>query len=63
MEPDIAEERLQFWINQGGQPLTSHDAVHGKTLPLPWIRQIGYFRRDPQLKIYFQNKLENRKKE
>ncbi|XP_009772645.1 coiled-coil domain-containing protein SCD2-like [Nicotiana tabacum] len=28
VEPDIAEERLQFWINQGGQPLTSHDAVH-----------------------------------
>ncbi|KAM3287605.1 coiled-coil domain-containing protein SCD2-like [Capsicum chacoense] len=28
VEPDIADERLQFWINQGGQPLTSHDAVH-----------------------------------
>ncbi|KAK6777554.1 hypothetical protein RDI58_024271 [Solanum bulbocastanum] len=28
VEADIAEERLQFWINQGGQPLTSHDAVH-----------------------------------
>ncbi|XP_059292457.1 coiled-coil domain-containing protein SCD2-like isoform X2 [Lycium ferocissimum] len=28
VEPDIAEERLEFWINQGGQPLTSHDAVH-----------------------------------
>ncbi|KAK4377112.1 hypothetical protein RND71_003408 [Anisodus tanguticus] len=28
VEADIAEERLQFWINQGGQPLTSHDAIH-----------------------------------
>ncbi|XP_015055431.1 coiled-coil domain-containing protein SCD2-like [Solanum pennellii] len=28
VEADIAEERLQFWINQSGQPLTSHDAVH-----------------------------------
>lgn len=34
VEPDIAEERLQFWINQGGQPLTSHDAVHGKRFSL-----------------------------
>ncbi|KAK4723874.1 hypothetical protein R3W88_026653 [Solanum pinnatisectum] len=31
VEADIAEERLRFWINQGGQPLTSHDAVHGNT--------------------------------
>ncbi|XP_049402069.1 coiled-coil domain-containing protein SCD2-like [Solanum stenotomum] len=28
VEADIAEERLQFWINQGGQPFTSYDAVH-----------------------------------
>ncbi|PIN07548.1 hypothetical protein CDL12_19884 [Handroanthus impetiginosus] len=27
LEPDIAEERLQFWINQGNKPPTSHDAV------------------------------------
>lgn len=29
LEPDIAEERLQFWINQGNKPPTSHDAVDG----------------------------------
>ncbi|XP_015164446.1 coiled-coil domain-containing protein SCD2-like [Solanum tuberosum] len=28
VEADIAEERLQFWIDQGGKPFTSHDAVH-----------------------------------
>ncbi|CAI9757151.1 unnamed protein product [Fraxinus pennsylvanica] len=27
LEPDIAEERVQFWINQGSKALTSHDAV------------------------------------
>ncbi|KAK4439042.1 Coiled-coil domain-containing protein SCD2 [Sesamum alatum] len=27
LEVDIAEERLQFWINQGTKPPTSHDAV------------------------------------
>ncbi|MFS8034835.1 putative Coiled-coil domain-containing protein SCD2 [Helianthus anomalus] len=28
LEPDIVDERLQFWINQGHPP-TSHDAVNG----------------------------------
>ncbi|XP_058076591.1 coiled-coil domain-containing protein SCD2-like isoform X2 [Magnolia sinica] len=27
LEEDIADERLQFWINQSSQPPTSHDAV------------------------------------
>ncbi|KAL0399556.1 UNVERIFIED_CONTAM: Coiled-coil domain-containing protein SCD2 [Sesamum radiatum] len=27
VEADVAEERLQFWINQGNKPPTSHDAV------------------------------------
>ncbi|KAL2245547.1 coiled-coil domain-containing protein SCD2-like [Sesamum indicum] len=27
VEVDVAEERLQFWINQGNKPPTSHDAV------------------------------------
>ncbi|GJT87299.1 coiled-coil domain-containing protein SCD2-like protein isoform X2 [Tanacetum coccineum] len=27
LEPDIVDERLQFWINQGDHPPTSHDAV------------------------------------
>ncbi|KAK4488936.1 hypothetical protein RD792_004726 [Penstemon davidsonii] len=27
VEEDIAEERLQFWINRSGQSPTSHDAV------------------------------------
>lgn len=35
LEDDIAEERLMFWINQTGQPPTSHDAVAGDSLPLP----------------------------
>lgn len=30
VEEDIAEERLQFWIDRNGQTvLTSHDAVDG----------------------------------
>lgn len=32
VEEDIAEERLQFWINRSGQQPTSHDAVDGKLL-------------------------------
>lgn len=31
LEPEIAEERVEYWINQGTQPLTSHDAVNGTT--------------------------------
>ncbi|KAL4579615.1 hypothetical protein LXL04_015769 [Taraxacum kok-saghyz] len=27
LEPDIVDERLQFWINQSDHPPTSHDAV------------------------------------
>ncbi|CAK9152188.1 unnamed protein product [Ilex paraguariensis] len=27
LEPEIVEERLQVWMNQGTQPPTSHDAV------------------------------------
>ncbi|KAL0353906.1 UNVERIFIED_CONTAM: Coiled-coil domain-containing protein SCD2 [Sesamum angustifolium] len=27
VEADVAEERLQFWINQGNKPPSSHDAV------------------------------------
>lgn len=30
VEEDIAEERLQLWINRSGQSPTSHDAVDGK---------------------------------
>ena len=29
LEPDIAEDRLQFWINQGNRAPNSHDAVDG----------------------------------
>lgn len=29
LEPDIAEDRLQFWINQGNKTPNSHDAVDG----------------------------------
>lgn len=29
VEEDIAEDRLQYWINRGGQTPTSHDAVDG----------------------------------
>lgn len=32
LEPDIVDERLQFWINQGYPP-TSHDAVNGTIYP------------------------------
>ncbi|KAJ9564843.1 hypothetical protein OSB04_000809, partial [Centaurea solstitialis] len=27
LEPDIVDDRLQFWMNQGDHPPTSHDAV------------------------------------
>lgn len=29
LEPEIAEERVQFWITQSTQPPTSHEAVTG----------------------------------
>ncbi|PWA76058.1 hypothetical protein CTI12_AA237080 [Artemisia annua] len=41
LEPDIVDERLQFWINQGDSP-TSHDAVDG-TISLPHFLKI-YFK-------------------
>ncbi|KAJ8769751.1 hypothetical protein K2173_005957 [Erythroxylum novogranatense] len=34
IEPDIAEERLQFWINHSNQNSTSLDAVDGMPLPV-----------------------------
>ena len=29
LEPDIADDRLQFWISQENRPPNSHDAVDG----------------------------------
>ncbi|GAB2287374.1 hypothetical protein Dimus_021754 [Dionaea muscipula] len=40
METDIAEERLQFWINQGSRTPTSHDAVDAER-GLMELRKLG----------------------
>lgn len=32
LEEDIADERLQLWINQSPRSLTTHDALDGKLL-------------------------------
>jgi hypothetical protein len=33
VEEDIADERLQFWIEQGNHPVTTSDVIEGSLPP------------------------------